>query len=183
MWGIDSLPRAVHKAQEKAAAQGLTVHYVVLDARNLPQLNLKSDTVTDSGLFHTLSDKDRPVFADTLAAALPPCGKYFMLCFADLEPGNYGTGKVTQQEIRETFRDGWSVTSIRPAVFKEPHQGSRPPCLAVVDNEEITKGGRAVSRDRPTGLLTVMADGIPVRLVTGAAPYSTMSGIPERFCI
>jgi len=51
------------------------VHFVVPDTRNLSPLNRKSDTVTDSGLFHTLSDEDRPVFADTLAAAIPPCRK------------------------------------------------------------------------------------------------------------
>jgi len=88
--GDRSSPRAVRNSPEKAAAPGLTVHFVVPDTCSLPQLNRKFNAVTDSGLVHTLSDEDRPVFADTLAAALSPGGKYFMLCFSDLEPGNYG---------------------------------------------------------------------------------------------
>jgi len=93
---------------------------------HLSELNRRFDTATDSGFFHTLSDEDRPVFADTLAAALPSGGKYFMLCFCDLEPGNYGPRRVTQQEIRDTFRDGWSVNYIRPAVFESRTRAEGP---------------------------------------------------------
>ena len=72
VWGIDSAPLAIRKAQEKAAARGLPVHFLVLDALELSTLNRKFDTATDSGLFHTLSDEDRPVFVDNLAAILSP---------------------------------------------------------------------------------------------------------------
>ena len=75
-------------------------------------------TATDSGLFHTLSDEDRPVFVDALAAVLSPGGKYLMLCFSELEPGGYGPRRVTQAEIRECFRDGWTINYIRPAQFE-----------------------------------------------------------------
>ena len=42
-----------------------------MNALDLTKLNRKFDTATDSGLFHTLSDEDRPVFVDNLAAILP----------------------------------------------------------------------------------------------------------------
>src|SRR5271157_952924 len=90
VWGIDSAPLAIRKAQEKAEARELEAHFLVLDALNLPRLKRKFDTATDSGLFHTLSDEDRPVFVDNLAAVLPHGGRYFMLCFSDLEPPGYG---------------------------------------------------------------------------------------------
>jgi cyclopropane fatty-acyl-phospholipid synthase-like methyltransferase len=118
VWGIDSSPLAIRKAQEKAEARELTVHFLVLSAFDLPRLHRKFDTVTDSGFFHTLSDEDRPVFVDNLAAVLPHGGKYFMLCFSDLEPGDYGPRRVSRREIEESFRDGWSISSIRPAVFE-----------------------------------------------------------------
>src|SRR5208283_2520440 len=89
VWGIDSAPLAIQKAQEK--------------------LDRKFDTATDSGLFHTLSDEDRPVFVEKLAAILTPAGKYFMLCFSELEPGEYGPRRVTQKEIQDSFRNGWSI--------------------------------------------------------------------------
>ncbi len=90
VWGIDSAPLAIRKAQEKAAGRGLPVHFQVLDALELSRLNRKFDTATDSGLFHTLSNEDRPIFVDNLAAVLSPGGNYFMLCFSDLEPAGYG---------------------------------------------------------------------------------------------
>ena len=116
--GIDVVPAAIEKAQQKAAGHGPGVQFLVLDARDLPRLNRTFDTVTDCGFFHTLSDDDRPVYVNNLAAVLPRGGKYFMLCFSELEPGGYGPRRVTQAEIRETFRDGWVIHSIRPAVFE-----------------------------------------------------------------
>jgi cyclopropane fatty-acyl-phospholipid synthase-like methyltransferase len=118
VFGIDSAPQAIRKAQEKAGKRGLTVHFLVLDFRDLSRLDRKFDTVTDSGFFHTLSDNDRPVFVDTLAAILSPAGKYFMLCFSELEPGGYGPRRITRSEIRKSFREGWSVNYIRPAAFE-----------------------------------------------------------------
>jgi cyclopropane fatty-acyl-phospholipid synthase-like methyltransferase len=126
VWGIDSAPLAIEKAREKAAGRGLQVHFLVLNALDLPRLNRKFDTATDSGLFHTLSDEDRPVFVEKLAAVLSPGGKYFMLCFSDLEPPGYGPRRVTQGEIRESFRDGWTINYIRPAVFESRTRAEGP---------------------------------------------------------
>jgi cyclopropane fatty-acyl-phospholipid synthase-like methyltransferase len=126
VWGIDSAPLAIRKAQEKAAARGLPVHFLVLNARNLARLNRTFDTATDSGLFHTLSDEDRPLFVNNLAAILPHGGKYFMLCFSDREPAGYGPRRVSEQEIRESFRDGWSIRYIRPATFESRTRAEGP---------------------------------------------------------
>ena len=118
VWGIDSAPLAIQKAREKAAGRGLPVHFLVMNALELPRLGRKFDTATDSGLFHTLSDEDRPVFVDALATVLSPGGRYFMLCFSDLEPPGYGPRRVTEREIRESFRDGWTINYIRPTTFE-----------------------------------------------------------------
>lgn len=118
VWGIDSSPLAIQKAQKKAAVRGLPVHFLVLNALDLSRLDRKFDTATDSGLFHTLSDEDRPLFVNNLGAILSPAGTYFMLCFSDLEPGGYGPRRVTKSEIQDSFRDGWSINYIRPGVFE-----------------------------------------------------------------
>jgi cyclopropane fatty-acyl-phospholipid synthase-like methyltransferase len=118
VWGIDSSPLAIQKAREKGAQRGLTAHFLVLNALELTKLNRTFDTATDSGLFHTLSDEDRPLFVKNLAAILSPTGNYFMLCFSDKEPAGYGPRRITEQEIRETFSDGWSINYIRPATFE-----------------------------------------------------------------
>ena len=118
VWGIDSAPLAIQKALEKAAGRGLKVHFCILNALDLSKLNRKFDTATDSGLFHTLSDEDRPLFVDTLAAILSSGGNYFMLCFSDLEPAGYGPRRISKREIRESFNEGWSINYIRPAIFE-----------------------------------------------------------------
>ena len=126
VWGIDSAPLAIRKARKKAAKRGLTVHFQVLDARELSRLNRSFDTATDSGLFHTLSDEDRPVFVENLAAVLAPGGNYFMLCFSDREPAGYGPRRISEKEIRDSFRDGWSVNYIRAATFESRTRARGP---------------------------------------------------------
>jgi cyclopropane fatty-acyl-phospholipid synthase-like methyltransferase len=126
VWGIDSSPLAIRKAEEKGAQRGLTVHFLVLNALELTRLNRTFDTASDSGLFHTLSDEDRPLFAKSLAAVLSPQGTYFMLCFSDREPGGYGPRRITEREIRETFSDGWLIKYIRPATFESNTRAEGP---------------------------------------------------------
>jgi len=126
VWGIDSSPLAIQKAQKKGAQRGLPVHFCVLDARDLTKLNRTFDTATDSGLFHTLSDEDRPLFVESLAAILSPGGNYFMLCFSELEPGGYGPRRITKIEIQDSFRDGWSINYIRPAIFESRFRAKGP---------------------------------------------------------
>ncbi len=118
VWGIDASPRAIQKAGEKAAERGLRVNFLVMNALALDTLGRTFDTATDSGLFHTLSDEDRPVFVKNLAAALVPGGKYFMLCFSDLEPAGYGPRRISKRDIEESFGDGWTIDYIRPATFE-----------------------------------------------------------------
>jgi cyclopropane fatty-acyl-phospholipid synthase-like methyltransferase len=126
VWGIDSAPLAIQKAKEKAAGRGLPVHFLVLNALDLSKLKRKFDTVTDSGLFHTLSDEDRPLFVNSLAAILSPGGKYFMLCFSELEPGGFGPRRITQKEIQDSFQEGWSINYIRPATFESRTRAEGP---------------------------------------------------------
>ena len=126
VWGVDSAALAIQKAKEKADRRGLQVHFCVLNALDLSRLNRKFDTATDSGLFHTLSDEDRPIFVDNLAAILTPAGKYFMLCFSELEPAGYGPRRITRREIQDSFSDGWSINYIRPAIFESRTRAEGP---------------------------------------------------------
>ena len=73
------------------------------------------DTVLDCGLFHVFEDEDRRTFVDNLAAVIRPRGRYFVLCFSELQPGDTGPRRVTQDEIRASFGGGWEVNSIEPA--------------------------------------------------------------------
>ena len=44
-------------------------------------------------------------------------GRYDMLCFSDRQPGDRGPRRVTQDEIRTAFSEGWRVDIIEPAVI------------------------------------------------------------------
>jgi SAM-dependent methyltransferase len=118
VWGVDSVPRAIELAQEKARERDLSVTFLVQDALDMENLSQTFDTIIDSGLFHALSDPDRLRFVCSLITVLRPGGTYLMLALSDLEPGENGPRRVTQQEIRATFEEGWRINWIRAAVFE-----------------------------------------------------------------
>jgi SAM-dependent methyltransferase len=118
VWGVDAVPAAIETSRKKAEERGLAATFLVKDALHLHEIGRTFDTVIDSGLFHTLSDHDRPLFVWNLSRVLVPGGSYFMLAFSELEPAGYGPRRITQKEIRDTFSDGWRINGIRAAVFE-----------------------------------------------------------------
>jgi SAM-dependent methyltransferase len=115
--GIDLAAAAIERATEKAVQRGLEARFVVGSVLDLAGLDGQFDTVLDSGLFHVLEDDDRRVFVDGLRAVVRPGGRYFLLCFSDRQPGAFGPRRITQDEIRATFADGWRVDSIEPVLI------------------------------------------------------------------
>jgi SAM-dependent methyltransferase len=115
--GVDMAAAAIEAAQAKARSRGLNARFLVRDVFELAALGQQFDTVLDSGLFHIFQDDDRPPFVDNLKAVIPAGGRYFMLCFSDLQPGDWGPRRVTQDEIRAGFGEGWRINSIEPARF------------------------------------------------------------------
>jgi SAM-dependent methyltransferase len=116
--GIDAAPTAIGLAQDKARDRGLGARFLVWDALELPALGERFDTVLDCGLFHVFDDDDRSRFVESLGGAVAPGGRYYMLCFSDRQPGDWGPRRVSQDEIRGTFGPGWLVESVEPAVIE-----------------------------------------------------------------
>ena len=116
VWGLDFIPVAIEGA--KAKERGLGVDFQVDDALKLDQLGRTFDTVIDCGLFHTFADEERPLYVSGLTTVVRPGSSVHILCFSDQEPPGQGPRRVTQQEIRDAFRDGWQVTEIREARFQ-----------------------------------------------------------------
>jgi cyclopropane fatty-acyl-phospholipid synthase-like methyltransferase len=115
--GVDLAGTALHVAEQKARERSLTARFLLWDARKLAELDESFDTVLDCGLFHLFDDHDRATFADSVRSVLRPGGRYFMLCFSHQQPGEWGPRRVTQDEIRAAFADGWQVDSIKPATI------------------------------------------------------------------
>jgi len=116
--GIDAALTAIGLAQGKAAERSLEVRFEVGDALDLSGLGTQFDTVLDCGLFHVFDDDDRACFVSSLGGVVVPGGRYFMLCFSDKQPGDWGPRRVRQDELRSSFADGWRVDSIEETVLE-----------------------------------------------------------------
>ena len=116
--GVDVSPRAIERARRKAGERGLAVRFEVADALSLGELGLTFDTVIDSGLFHVFDDADRARYVTSLASVLPSGGTCYLMCFSDRQPGTMGPRRVSQEELRAAFSDGWAVTSIVAEAFE-----------------------------------------------------------------
>jgi cyclopropane fatty-acyl-phospholipid synthase-like methyltransferase len=116
--GVDVSPRAIERARRKAGERGLAVRFEVADALSLGELGLTFDTVIDSGLFHVFDDADRARYVTSLASVLEPGGTCYLMCFSDRQPGTMGPRRVSQEELRAAFSDGWAVTSIVAEAFE-----------------------------------------------------------------
>jgi SAM-dependent methyltransferase len=116
--GVDYLAEPINRAQRKAAEQGLSPTFVVMNALALNELPETFDTVIDSGLFHVFSDADRRRYVECLGAVLKPGGRLYLLCFSDEEPGAQGPRRIARREIEDAFAKGWKVESVEPARFE-----------------------------------------------------------------
>jgi SAM-dependent methyltransferase len=116
--GVDSSPTAIRIARTKAAERGLRPEFQVADALRLETLGRRFDTVLDCGLFHVFDDDDRRRYVDSLGTVLNPGGRYLLLCFSDSEPRGGGPRRVSELEIRQSFRSGWTIERLRPARFE-----------------------------------------------------------------
>jgi cyclopropane fatty-acyl-phospholipid synthase-like methyltransferase len=117
-WGIDFVAAATEQAKAKAADRKVDAHFLVANALELAKLGQQFDTVIDCGLFHTFSDEERPAFVQGLAEVLGPDGLLHILCFSNEEPGDYGPRRISQQEIRDAFKEGWQVKGIEATRFE-----------------------------------------------------------------
>lgn len=118
VWGVDVVKKVIEQARVEAHERGVDARFFVLDALDLGQLERTFDTIVDSGLFHVFDDEDREHYVEEIGRVLAPGGRYVMLCFSDLEPGDWGPRRISEAEIRATFAQGWGVETIRPTRFE-----------------------------------------------------------------
>lgn len=118
--GVDISHRAIGLAKEKAAKRNKRVDFFVCDVLTLGSCFREGefDTVIDSGLFHTLADEDRPVFLKQVFRVLKSNGEYFMMCFSDKEPGEWGPRRVSKGEIIGALEPIFHINYIKDAAFE-----------------------------------------------------------------
>jgi SAM-dependent methyltransferase len=116
--GVDVSPLAIERARGKAAARGVKARFEVADALSLGDLGQSFDTILDSGLFHVFDDGNRARYVTSLASVLRPGGRLYLMCFSDRQPGTFGPRRVSQDELRAAFSDGWTIVAIQADAFE-----------------------------------------------------------------
>jgi SAM-dependent methyltransferase len=124
--GIDFVEQAVALAKARAAANKVTVDFLVKDAMTLAAWDRSFASVIDSGLYHIYETADRQRYVAGLRHVLQPGGKLFLFSFADgpHAPG----GGLTREDIARDFADGWQIESLDYAAgelnpaFEHPEQ-------------------------------------------------------------
>jgi SAM-dependent methyltransferase len=116
--GVDLTSLAIAAARAKAAERKLKVDFRIGNALSLDFKDGIFNNVIDSGLFHTFPDDDRSSYAREVARVLASRGKYFMLCFSEKEPTDWGgPRRVTKKEIESTFSPLFNINYIRDTLF------------------------------------------------------------------
>jgi SAM-dependent methyltransferase len=130
--GFDFLEEPIAAAKRKAAERGLTTAtFLVKNALTLEEWPERFDNIIDSGLFHVFSDADRAKYVRGLGRVLRPGGRLRLLCFSDRTPGAQGPRRVSAQELRQAFVEGWEIESIEPTKLE-----IRPESKAMFAGEE-----------------------------------------------
>jgi SAM-dependent methyltransferase len=116
--GVDLSVRAIEAAKAKASERKLRVDFRVANALALDFDSSSFGNVIDSGLFHTFNDMERIAFASEISRVLTPNGGYFMLCFSNKEPTNWGgPRRVTREEIEAAFSPLFNINYIKDSYF------------------------------------------------------------------
>ncbi len=122
--GVDFVELAIDQARRKAAALPADVAarlaFEVADALHPSRLGRKFGAVVDSGFLHLFDAGDRDRFADDLALALGPRGRYYLLAFAISFPVPNTPREVSAEELRARFtvEKGWRIVTCRAAEFQ-----------------------------------------------------------------
>ena len=118
--GADASPRAIEKAKTKAESRDVSgdIDFRVQDALSLDGLDGEFGVILDCGLFHVFDDETRRTYVSSLESVVAPDGHVVIFCFSDREPGEWGPRRISEEEIRTAFENGWAVERIDPAQFE-----------------------------------------------------------------
>ena len=116
--GVDISRRAVERARRKAADRGVDVELAAVDMLGaVPFDDGGFETVLDSGVFHSFDGPEQQAYVGNLTRVTKAGGQLHLICFSDLQPGDWGPRRIPQSEIREVFAEGWEVEELEAATF------------------------------------------------------------------
>jgi SAM-dependent methyltransferase len=115
--GVDMVPRALAIARRKAAAAGVSPHFVEGDVTRLRDFGVGDGytLLLDFGCFHTLPQDRRDAYVQNVSEVAAPGATFLLYGFKRpprLAPMQAG---LTAEEVRERFADNrWELVSAEP---------------------------------------------------------------------
>ncbi|SDP56475.1 Methyltransferase domain-containing protein [Actinopolyspora xinjiangensis] len=113
--GVDGSETAVARARRNAAERGVAARFAVADAFGLGS-EPRFDTVVDSALLHVFGAEERRAYTRALHAVCGPGAMVHVLALSDTEDA--GGPRLSAEQVRDSFGDGWSVESLEPDIYR-----------------------------------------------------------------
>jgi SAM-dependent methyltransferase len=120
--GVDSVPRALDAAEQRANATSVDVNWVRGDVTRLQTLGIGEgyELLVDRGCFHGLADAEREQYAAGVAAVAAPGARLVMFAFQP-RSRRLGPRGVTSDEVERQLGGAWELVS------RARDSESRPP--------------------------------------------------------
>jgi cyclopropane fatty-acyl-phospholipid synthase-like methyltransferase len=122
--GLDGSAAAIARAQAKASQRRIDVAFAQADARELSGYRGRFDTVIDSGLLHVFDNADRALYLSALRQTARPGARVHILAISDAAPPGPGPRRLTEQQLRESFANGWDIQELRRVQMRGALPGS-----------------------------------------------------------
>jgi SAM-dependent methyltransferase len=109
--GVDFVPKALDKARAKARAAGVPIDFMHADVTHLSRagIDTKFQLIVDNGCLHGMSDDDRNLYVQEIAAAAAPGAR--LLIVAAKPGGPIGFLGLDEAEVKRRFTPAWTVLS------------------------------------------------------------------------
>jgi SAM-dependent methyltransferase len=119
---VDLSPRAIGRAQQRAAAAGVRVHFLTADLLALPDLGDPFPFLFDRACYHVVRRLDAPAYLRTLERLTAPGSIGLVLAGNAREPHQPGPPVVSEEEIRAELGRPFEVVRLREFRF-DPDEG------------------------------------------------------------
>jgi methyl halide transferase len=117
--GIDVAPLAVERAERRAHADGVKVHFVVADVLQLPGLNGPFAFFFDRGCYHAVRRNAPQQYAPAVARQLAFGARGLILAGNAREPHDPGPPVVTEEQIRDELGREFQILDLYEFRFDE----------------------------------------------------------------
>jgi SAM-dependent methyltransferase len=116
--GVDTVPRALDRARERARHEGVPARFEEADVTDLGGLGSGFNLLLDTGTFHGLRAAQREAMARSVTAVAAAEATLLLLAWTPRRRGPLPRG-ADVGEIAAAF-DGWDVAEAGPSGFRAP---------------------------------------------------------------